>query len=75
MTAAATRQTAESYNPTVLPAPPETVAKAIERAITTTRPHPCDVVTPAAKALVHTRRPLAARTFDTYLQMQFRDAA
>lgn len=65
---------ADSYKSNLLSAPPETVAKVIERAITTTRPHARYVVTPAAKALVHTRRLLGARVFDTYLRMQFRSA-
>jgi ABC-type antimicrobial peptide transport system ATPase subunit len=32
------------------------------------------VITPAAKALIHTRRLLGARVFDAYLRMQFRNS-
>jgi hypothetical protein len=51
------------------------VAKVIERAITSARPRTRYVITPAAKALVHTRRLLGGRAFDTYLRLQFRGTA
>lgn len=69
------QQMADSYKSTLLSAPPETVAKVIERAAIATRPRTRYVVTPAAKALVHTRRLLGARAFDACLRMQFRGAA
>lgn len=72
LNAAVDRQMADSYKSTLLCAPPEAVAKVIEHAVTTTRPRTRYVVTPAAKALVHTRRLLGARVFDAYLRMQFR---
>ncbi|MGH3944021.1 MAG: SDR family NAD(P)-dependent oxidoreductase [Pseudonocardiaceae bacterium] len=75
LNAAVERQMADSYKSTLLSAPPEAVARVIERAVTTTRPRTRYVVTPAAKALVHTRRLLGARVFDAYLRMQFRGSA
>jgi hypothetical protein len=66
---------AHSYKSVLLSARPEAVAKAIERAVTTTRPRTRYVVTPAAKALVHIRWLLGARVFDAYLRRQFRDSA
>lgn len=63
---------AHSYKSILLSARPAAVAKVIERAITTTRPRPRYVITPAAKVLVHTRQLLGA--FDAYLRMQFRDS-
>jgi hypothetical protein len=66
---------ADSYRNTLLSAPPEKVAAVIERAILVRRPRARYVVTPAAKALVHTRRLLGARVFDAYLRRQFRTAA
>lgn len=57
-----------------LAAGPETVAAAVHRALTVPRPKPRYVVTPAAKALVHTRRLLGARVWDAYLRRQFRTA-
>ena len=71
---AAREQTARSYRSNLVAAPPVAVAKAIERAATTSRPRPRYVVTPAAKVLVHTRRMLGARVFDAYLRRQFRTA-
>ncbi|MFI6558918.1 oxidoreductase [Streptomyces sp. NPDC050534] len=72
---AADRQMAQSYGSKILSASPETVAKAIEHAVTASRPRTRYVVTPAAKALIHTRRLLGARIFDAYLRMQFKAAA
>lgn len=69
------RQLTRSYQSKLLTAPPETVAKVIERAVTARSPRTRYVVTPAAKALVHTRRLLGARVFDAYLRMLFRGAA
>jgi hypothetical protein len=65
---------AASYRSNLLAASPEAVAAVIERAVTAARPRTRYVVTPAAKALVHTRRLLGARVFDTYLRMQFKAA-
>ncbi|MFF4650799.1 oxidoreductase [Streptomyces sp. NPDC001380] len=75
LTAAVDRQMAESYRSTALSAPPEAVARVIDHAATHPRPRIRYVVTPAAKALVHTRRLLGARVFDTYLKAQFRGGA
>lgn len=72
---AADRQMDESYGNTLLSAPPEAVAKVIERALLTSRPRDRYVVTPAARALIHTRRLLGARFFDAYLRRQFKTAA
>ncbi|MFD8234407.1 oxidoreductase [Streptomyces sp. NPDC059696] len=72
---AAEQQMAQSYRSKALSAPPERVALAIEKAITAARPKARYVVTPAAKALIHTRRLLGARVFDAYVRMQFRAAA
>ncbi|MFB6626339.1 oxidoreductase [Streptomyces sp. NPDC056374] len=65
------RRMADSYRSTFLSAPPDVVAAAIERAATASRPRTRYVVTPAAKVLVHARRLLGARVFDTYLRLQF----
>lgn len=72
---AADRQMAQSYRSRLLSAPPEAVAKVIERAATGARPKTRYVVTPAAKLLVHSRRLLGARVFDAYLRQQFRATA
>lgn len=72
LNAAVDRQMADSYKSNFLCAPPEAIAKVVEHAVTTPRPRTRYVVTPAAKALVHTRRLLGARVFDAYLRMQFR---
>lgn len=75
LNASADRRMADSYRSTLLTAPPEAVAKVVERAATATRPRARYVVTPVAKMLVHTRRLLGARVFDAYLKTQFRNAA
>lgn len=75
LTASAQQQMAASYRSTTLSAPPEVVAAAIDHALTSGRPRPRYVVTPAAKALVHTRRLLGGRVFDAYLRRQFRTAS
>lgn len=75
LNSAADRQMARSYGSKLLSAAPETVAEVIGHAATASRPRVRYVVTPAAKALVHTRRLLGARVFDAYLRMQFRAAA
>jgi NAD(P)-dependent dehydrogenase (short-subunit alcohol dehydrogenase family) len=67
-------QMAQSYRSKSLSAPPEAVAEVIDRALTAARPRARYVVTPAAKALVHTRRLLGSRVFDAYLRAQFKDA-
>ncbi|MEV7686772.1 oxidoreductase [Streptomyces bungoensis] len=68
---AADRQMAQSYRSRVLTAGPEAVAAAVERAVTAKRPRTRYLVTPAAVALVHTRRLFGARAFDAYLRLQF----
>ncbi|HEU4948783.1 MAG TPA: oxidoreductase [Kribbella sp.] len=75
LNAAADQQMAQSYGSKALSAPPETVAEVIHHAATAGRPRTRYVVTPAAKALVHTRRLLGARVFDAYLRMQFKERA
>ncbi|EST37305.1 hypothetical protein N566_13675 [Streptomycetaceae bacterium MP113-05] len=72
---AAEQQMTQAYDSKILSAPPESVAKVIERAVTAARPKARYVVTPAAKALIHTRRLLGARVFDAYLRMQFKASA
>jgi NAD(P)-dependent dehydrogenase (short-subunit alcohol dehydrogenase family) len=66
------QQMETSYKSPLLSATPDAVAKSIEHAVTARRPRARYVVTPAAKALVHTRRLLGAGVFDAYLRMQFR---
>lgn len=75
LNAAVDKQLADSYRSPLLSASPEPVAKVIERAVTSARPHTRYVVTPAARTLVHTRRLLGGRVFDGLLRMQFRGAA
>ncbi len=69
---AAGRQMADGYRSTLLTAPPDTVARTIEKAITSRRPRTRYVVTPAATALVHSRRLLGGRAWDAFLARQFR---
>ncbi|MEU9127991.1 oxidoreductase [Kitasatospora sp. NPDC048540] len=71
----ADQQMADGYRNALLSAPPETVAKVIEQAVRSPRPRTRYLVTPAAKALVHTRRLFGARVFDGFLRMQYRSAA
>ncbi len=71
LNAAADQQMASAYR-SKLAAPPETVAAVIERAVTARSPRTRYVVTVGAIAVVHTRRLLGARVFDTYLRAQFR---
>jgi NAD(P)-dependent dehydrogenase (short-subunit alcohol dehydrogenase family) len=68
-------QMASGYRSRLMAAPADSVAAAIERAVTTRRPRQRYVVTPTAKALVHTRRLLGGRFWDTFLRTQFRPAA
>ncbi|WP_410813922.1 oxidoreductase [Micromonospora sp. 067-2] len=63
---------ARSYANRLLSATPETVARVIERAVTARRPRTRYLVTAAAWAMVHTRRLLGARAFDTVNRLQFR---
>ncbi|WP_322759899.1 oxidoreductase [Frankia sp. Cr2] len=72
LNAAADQKMADGYRSRRLSAPPEAVAAVIERSLFAARPRTRYVVTPAAKALVHTRRLLGARVFDAYLGMRFR---
>ncbi len=71
LNAAADEQMAAAYR-SKLAAPPQTVAAFIEKAITARRPRTRYVVTVGAMAVVHTRRLLGARVFDTYLKVVFR---
>lgn len=66
------RQMAQSFASRTLSAGPEAVAAAIEKAVTARRPRTRYVVTPAAGALVHSRRLLGGRAFDAYLRRAFR---
>ena len=75
LNAATDHQMAQTYRSTLLSAPPEAVAKVIERAVTSARPRTRYLITPAAKTLVHTRRLLGGRAFDAYLRLQWRGAA
>ncbi|MGY0004232.1 oxidoreductase [Micromonospora sp. I033] len=61
-----------SYGNRMLSATPDTVARVIERAVTARRPRTRYLVTAAAWAMVHTRRLLGARVFDTVNRLQFR---
>lgn len=71
LNAAADQQMAAAYR-SRLSVPPEAVAGFIERAVTTRHPRTRYVVTVGAMAVIHGRRLLGARVFDTYLRMQFR---
>jgi NAD(P)-dependent dehydrogenase (short-subunit alcohol dehydrogenase family) len=72
MADALARNTARVYRNPVLSAPPETVARAIERAVTARRPATRYVVTGAAKAVVHLRRLFGGRVFDAVNRLQLR---
>ena len=54
-------------------APPDTVARVIERAISARRPRTRYIVTPGARAMIATRRLLPDRAFDAILRWQFRE--
>lgn len=71
LAAVARTQTAKNYRSSLTAASPQAVARVIERAATARNPRPRYVVTAAARMLVHTRRLLGARAFDTYLRWQF----
>jgi short-subunit dehydrogenase len=64
-----------SYRSRWLSAPPETVARVIEQAVTAEKPRARYVVTPVAKVLVQTRRLFGSRLFDAYLRQQFKGAS
>jgi NAD(P)-dependent dehydrogenase (short-subunit alcohol dehydrogenase family) len=68
------RQMVATNGSALLSGSAEAVAKAVERAVTSRRPRTRYVVTPAASALVHTRRLLGGRAFDAFLRVQLRDA-
>jgi hypothetical protein len=65
---------ATSYASPVLAAEPDAVASAVEHAVTSRRPRPRYTVTPAAKAIVQSRRFLGSGLFDAYLRLQFRSS-
>jgi NAD(P)-dependent dehydrogenase (short-subunit alcohol dehydrogenase family) len=67
----ADKQMADNYRSPMLSAPADAVAKVVEKAATSRHPRTRYVITPAAKLLVHTRRLLGGRVFDTYLRRQF----
>ncbi|MBV9214359.1 MAG: SDR family NAD(P)-dependent oxidoreductase, partial [Actinobacteria bacterium] len=54
-----------------LAAPPDAVARAVERAITSRRPRPRYVVTLGARAMLATRALLPARGWDSMMRTQF----
>ena len=67
------RQLRESYNgplAKLASTGPDTVARAIERAIGSRHPRTRYVITPAAKALVQLRKVLPDRVFDAMLRLQ-----
>lgn len=72
--AAADEQMATSYASPVLAAEPDAVARAVEHAATSQRPRDRYTVTPAAKAIVQSRRFLGSGLFDAYLRLQFRSS-
>jgi hypothetical protein len=55
-----------------LAAPPQAVARVIERAITSARPRARYVVTAAARILLGLKWLLPDRVFDSFLRMQMR---
>ncbi|GAA3764631.1 oxidoreductase [Micromonospora maritima] len=72
MVAAVDASMAKSYRNPLLAAPPEAVARVIERSVVARRPRTRYLVTAAAWAMVHTRRLLGARFFDAVNRLQFR---
>jgi NAD(P)-dependent dehydrogenase (short-subunit alcohol dehydrogenase family) len=72
MTDALQRNTARAYRNSLMSASPETVAKAIEKAVTAHRPATRYVVTGTAKLMVHSRRLLGARVVDAINRLQLR---
>ncbi|MEU1846148.1 oxidoreductase [Micromonospora sediminicola] len=72
MVAAVDAAMAKSYRNPLLAAPPEAVARVIERSVVARRPRTRYLVTAAAWAMVHTRRLLGARLFDAVNRLQFR---
>lgn len=71
--AAADEQMAVSYASPLLAAEPDAVAAVVEHAATARKPRPRYTVTPAAKAIVQSRRFLGSGVFDAYLRLQFRN--
>ena len=72
MVAAVDASMAKSYRNPALAAPPDAVAKVIERAVVARRPRTRYLVTATAWAMVHTRRLFGARFFDAVNRLQFR---
>lgn len=72
--AAADEQMAVSYASPLLAAEPDAVAAVVEHAATARKPRPRYTVTPAAKAIVQSRRFLGSGLFDAYLRLQFRSS-
>jgi NAD(P)-dependent dehydrogenase (short-subunit alcohol dehydrogenase family) len=71
LTASVHQSMAASYASSAVSTTPDVVARTIEHAITSAHPRARYVVTPAAKALVHTRRLFGGRVFDAYLRRSF----
>ncbi|CAA9514429.1 MAG: hypothetical protein AVDCRST_MAG85-2522 [uncultured Solirubrobacteraceae bacterium] len=69
--AAATKSAYEAGPLSKLGGPPEAVAKAIETAVTASRPKPRYLVTPSAHALVNQRRLMTDRMWDAMMRTQF----
>lgn len=65
-------QMEDAYKSKLMSTGPDTVAKAIEKAVTSSRPRPRAVITPLAKVLVHTRRLLGTRVWDMNMGLQYR---
>jgi NAD(P)-dependent dehydrogenase (short-subunit alcohol dehydrogenase family) len=62
---------ANSYENRLLTAPPEAVAKAVERALTAKHPRSRYVVTPAARALITTRAVSPGKVWDKVVKLNF----
>ena len=70
-TAAVEKAMAQSYENKLLTAPPDAVAKAVERALTAKHPRSRYVVTPAARALITTRAMTPGKVWDKVVKLNF----
>jgi NAD(P)-dependent dehydrogenase (short-subunit alcohol dehydrogenase family) len=70
-TASVEKAMAQSYENKLLTAPPEAVAKAVERALTAKHPRSRYVVTPAARALITTRAVTPGKVWDKVVKLNF----
>jgi NAD(P)-dependent dehydrogenase (short-subunit alcohol dehydrogenase family) len=62
----------ESYDNKLLTGPPESVARAVEKALTARHPRSRYVVTPAARALITTRAVAPGKVWDRVVKLTFR---